>query len=608
MNWVTIIWTMVSAACLTLAAMHLLVWFNRRTALANLFFSLSAVATAVLAGFELWMMHAETTGEAGLIIRWGHVSFWMVILFLVVFVQLYTRAGRLWLALAVCGLRTLSLILNFTFTPNLNFREITGLRHVQFFGESVSVAVGIPNPWMLVGQTSLVLFLIFLVDITITLWRRGERRSMVLLSSTMAFFVAASLGQFILGFWGVILTPLTPSLFFMGIVASMGIEMIRDTLRAAQLLDELNNKDKWLDLAADSAGVGLWLWDFKTNNIWATERARIIYGFSLNELISYEKFLAKLHPDDLSWVVQAGIKATQEGANFRHDYRIVMPDGNTRWLKVLANTILTPTGVPERMAGLSIDITEQKQILIELQQKHDELTHLARVSTMGELASTLAHELNQPLGAILRNAEAAELFLQDQSPDLDELRAILADIRKDDRRACDVIDRMRAMMKQRSTKLSLIDLKSLVDTVILLIQPDADKRHVKLVLDIDSNLPPVYGDRVQLQQVLLNLLINALDALDDSLAEIPLVTVSARAVVSTVEVAVRDNGAGIAPDQILRVFDPFFSSKLNGLGIGLSISRGIIEAHGGRLLAQNNANGGATFIISLGIAERGDAE
>ena len=329
---------------------------------------------------------------------------------------------------------------------------------------------------------------------------------MVLLSSTMAFFMAASLGQFMLGFWGVILTPLTPSLFYMGIVAVMGTEMTRDTLRAAQLSDELHNKDKWLDLAADSAGVGLWLWDFKTNVIWATERARIIYGFSSNEPIPFDKFLAKLHPDDLDWVAQAGLKCSQDGANFRYDYRIVTPDGITRWLKVLAKTILTPTGVPERMAGLSVDITEHKQMLLELQQKRNELAHVARVSTMGELASTLAHELNQPLGAILRNAEAAELFLQDPSPDLDELRAILVDIRKDDLRACDVIDRMRAMMKQRNPERCCLDLKLLVDEVIPLVQPDADKRHVKLMLNIDPALPLVHGDWVQLQQVLLNLL------------------------------------------------------------------------------------------------------
>ena len=225
---------------------------------------------------------------------------------------------------------------------------------------------------------------------------------------------------------------------------------------------------------------------------------------------------------------------------------------------------------------------------------------------MGQLASTLAHELNQPLGAILRNAEAAELFLQDPSPDLDELRAILADIRKDDHRAGEVIDRMRAMMKQRQAEQCRLDLNLLAGEVIALVQPDADKRRVRLALDIDPALPPVLGDRVQLQQVLINLLLNAFDALDDNLSERPLVTVWARPVGATVEVAVRDNGQGIAADKIPHVFEPFFSSKPNGLGMGLAISRDIIEAHGGRLWAKNNEAGGATFTISLPAALGGD--
>jgi two-component system, LuxR family, sensor kinase FixL len=607
MNWVMVVWSMVVSACLTLAMMQLMIWCSMRTARANLLFSLSAAATAAAAGCELWMMRAETAGEFGTVLRWGHVPFWVLLLSLVGFTLIYMRAGRLWLAWTVCGLRTLSLILNFVFTPNLNYRGITVLRHVRFLGESVSIVEGIANPWMLVGQTSLLLFLVFLVDVAITMWRRGERRSLLILSCSMAFFIAASMGQYILVFWGISPVPITTSLFFLGVVAVMSSEMTRETLRAAQLFDDIRKNQEWLDLAADSAGVGLWLWDFKTNIMWATERARMLYDFSPDELISSEKFLSKLHPDDLDWVVHASERCAREGADFRYDYRIVLPDGSIRWLRVLAKVLLMPTGAPERMTGVSIDITGPKQMEQELQQKRNELTHVTRVSTMGQLASTLAHELNQPLGAILRNAEAAELFLQDPSPDFDELRAILADIRKDDQRAGAVIDRMRTMMRQREAERCRLDLNLITGDVISLVQSDADKRQVRLELDIDPVLPSVPGDRVQLQQVLINLLLNALDALEDNLPERRLVTVVARPAGAAVEVAVSDNGPGIAADKLLRVFEPFFSSKPNGLGMGLSISRGIIEAHGGRLWAKNNEAGGATFTITLPAAAGADA-
>jgi C4-dicarboxylate-specific signal transduction histidine kinase len=231
---------------------------------------------------------------------------------------------------------------------------------------------------------------------------------------------------------------------------------------------------------------------------------------------------------------------------------------------------------------------------------------VTRVSTVGQLAASLAHELNQPLGAILRNAEAGELFLHDPSPDLDELRAILADIRQDDQRAGAVIDRMRALMKRRDPERHRLDLRLVVDDLFALVYADAEKRRVRLARESDPALPPVLGDRVQLQQVVLNLLLNAMDALEATPPERRLVTVRARPVGTTVEVTVSDTGPGIPADTLSRVFEPFFTTKPAGLGMGLAISRDIIEAHGGRLWAANNAAGGATFTLTLPVAEGGE--
>ena len=187
MNWVTIIWSMVASACLTLAAMHLLVWFRNRTAWANLLIALTAVATAAMAFCELWMMRAATPGQFATALRWLHVPAWVIIVSLVGFVQFHLRAGRLWLAWTVCGLRTFSLLLNFLTGQNLNYREVTVLRHIPFFGESVSVAEGVSNPWMLVGQVSLVLLVVFVADATITVRRRGDRRKALVTGGSHRF-------------------------------------------------------------------------------------------------------------------------------------------------------------------------------------------------------------------------------------------------------------------------------------------------------------------------------------------------------------------------------------------------------------------------------------
>jgi signal transduction histidine kinase len=223
---------------------------------------------------------------------------------------------------------------------------------------------------------------------------------------------------------------------------------------------------------------------------------------------------------------------------------------------------------------------------------------------MGQLASALAHELSQPLGAILRNTEAAELFLEHDPPDLDELRAILVDIRLDDQRAGGVIDRLRALLKRRSFVPRALSVSDELTTVMSLARSDAATRKVTLQIDVAPGLPHVMGDPVHLQQVLLNLILNAMDAVEDAPAARRKVTVRAqRRRQGEIEVAVEDSGPGIAPERLGRLFEPFFTTKANGMGIGLAISRTIIEAHGGRIWAENNAGEGATFRFTLPLAE-----
>ena len=238
-----------------------------------------------------------------------------------------------------------------------------------------------------------------------------------------------------------------------------------------------------------------------------------------------------------------------------------------------------------------------------MQRHRNELAHVSRVSMMGQLASALAHELNQPLGAILRNAEAAELFLRASPPDLQEVCAILADIRKDDQRAGDVIDRMRALLQRREFQWRELDLNALVEDVAGLLRTDAEARRVKVSLELALPAPPVRGDRVQLQQVMLNLILNAMDAMNGWDAEKRAVTVRVRREAQWAEVALSVTASGIPEENLKRLFEPFFTTKPTGMGLGLAISHTIIEAHGGRLWAENNPEAGATFRYTLPVGE-----
>jgi PAS domain S-box-containing protein len=368
----------------------------------------------------------------------------------------------------------------------------------------------------------------------------------------------------------------------------------------------LRETQKRMNQALDAGNLGIWIWDLARNDIWANDSWRILFGFDPSEHLDLDRVLQRLHPDDRQTLRQhqAMALAGSNGGTYQTDYRLMRPDGATRWISSQGRVEFDATGRPVLIRGAARDVTARKQAEQETLLLRQEIAHAGRVSMMGQLASGLAHEINQPLASILRNAEAAELFLQHPSPDLDEIRAILSDIRSDDERAGQVIDRMRGLLKRKTLDTEPLDVGALVDDVAALVRIDAATRQVKLDVDVPADLPHVRGDRVQIQQVLLNLILNGMDAVHGTRFEDRRVDVTARLDgAQLIEIAVGDAGHGIPADTLARIFDPFFTTKPNGLGIGLAVSRTIVEAHSGRLWAENRNGGGAAFRFTLPIAE-----
>jgi len=287
---------------------------------------------------------------------------------------------------------------------------------------------------------------------------------------------------------------------------------------------------------------------------------------------------------------------------FIPEERITDAQGKVRWLQTVKRPIVTMDGSANQVLGASTDITKRKEAESELQQQREELAHVTRISTMGELAASLAHELNQPLTAILSNAQAAQRFLAVKPADLEEIKDILRDIVEDNNRAGEVIRRMRALVKKDDLAFVALDLAGLIRDVVQLVHSDADLRNIRMSFESASQLPLVRGDKVQLQQVMLNLLLNAFDAMKDTpVNEREVITRAETKGAGSVEVSVRDHGTGLTSDKLDKIFQPFYTTKREGLGMGLSISRSIIGTHGGRLWAENNADRGATFYFTVPV-------
>lgn len=297
-----------------------------------------------------------------------------------------------------------------------------------------------------------------------------------------------------------------------------------------------------------------------------------------------------------------GILSVVDGIRkeFSLEYSCTIPAG-VQWFEMSVQPLRRREG---GAVVAHLDVTNRKLAEIEAQQHRQEIAHVVRVATMGELTASLAHELNQPLTAIRSNTQAAERFLLSDTPDLNEVREILADIVADNRRASEVISRLRALMKKSELEMMNQDLSQLLRDVVKLVHSEAVIKRVSIETDLSPDLPMINGDRVQLQQVALNLIINGLEAMKDTVVEQRRLVIRTVRDAGTVVVAVRDSGTGIAQEELARIFDPFYTTKLEGMGMGLSICRTIIEAHGGRLWAENNPDRGATFSFSLpGIRE-----
>lgn len=601
LNWISVVWSAAGGICAAMAAINCLVWLRQRRALANGIFAIMAASTAILSLGELAAMQTSSPAVYSLILRWVHIPVFVLMVATVCFVRVYLRAGRPWLGWTACLIRLAAVVANFLSAENLNFKHISALRQVPFLGAHASVPIGERSPWLPVAQLGLLVLLAFLLDAGLEVWRRGERRKALVAGGAIFGFVSLGLAQAVISFWGFADLPITPSVFFVGMIAVMGLELSRDVLRAGELVTEVREGERRLALAAETASLGIWTREAERGEIRASSHWKRIFGFAESESITIEAFLERVHPEDRPLIQKILWQPNRRDRTYEIEYRIVLPDGRTRWIASRGTFDMARDGGSKAgsACGVSVDVTQRRETELALSNQRVELAHLSRVAMLGELSGSLAHELNQPLTAILSNAQAAQRFLARPDFDRGEIEAILRDIVDADQRAGEVIRSLRTLFRKEKPRCVPLDVNAFVSDTLRLVHSDVINRNVSVEAALCQGSLRVCGDRVQLQQVLLNLVLNGVDAMSATSKESRRLRVATSLLPEGVRISVRDSGPGIPAELKQKIFEPFFTTKPHGMGLGLSVCNSILATHGSRLEVVDHEEGGAEFFFTL---------
>ena len=402
--------------------------------------------------------------------------------------------------------------------------------------------------------------------------------------------------------------------------------VFRDAGERRRIERELRESTARLHAALDAGKIGVWDWDVRSGTIQWSRNMEALYGLPSGAFGgTLEDALRYTHPEDVPAIKESIERLLSDKTN-HHDveYRVIWPDGSLRWLHGTGHVLVNGSGEAVRMAGLCMDVTSRKESEMQrmelltqertlaaeraLREAEAELARITRALTIGELASSIAHEINQPLAGVVTNAQAGLLWLRGESPNVEEARESLGLIVRDANRASEVIRRIRGFLKKGHSADERFDMNETIREALDLARSELSRNGIALHLELAAGLAPVRGDRIQVQQVILNLVINggeAMASVTGGPRELKLASKASED--GGVTVSVRDSGVGIQADDLKKMFDAFFTTKPMGMGLGLSLSRSLIESHGGRIWAEPNESSGLTIWFTLPAETAGRA-
>ena len=376
-----------------------------------------------------------------------------------------------------------------------------------------------------------------------------------------------------------------------------------DVTEQELLTQELERRQAHLTEAQKLTHTGSWAWRLADRKaVHLSEEWYRIYGFNPAEgAPTWEEYFERVHPEDRLELKAIIERAIAEKADYDQQFRTLLPNGVVKWIHTVGHPVLSDAGELVGFGGSSTDITERKSAEQEhekLRQLEADLAHVNRVSTLGEMAASLAHEVKQPIAAAITSASSCLEWLAHEPPNLDRARAAVARIDTYGNRAAEIIDRIRSFYKKSPPQRELVDANGIIQEMLTLLEGEATRSSIALRTDVSAELPRIMVDRVQLQQVFMNLMLNAIEAMKDSGGDL---TVKSQLQDGQLQFSVSDTGVGLPAEKMDQIFSAFFTTKPQGSGMGLAISRSIVESHGGRLWASANRGGGATFHFTLPI-------
>ncbi len=378
--------------------------------------------------------------------------------------------------------------------------------------------------------------------------------------------------------------------------------IIRDVSEKKRAEEALRRNESYLAQAQRLAHIGGWVWEVADRNaLYLSEEWYRIYGFdSKGGMPTWEERLQRLHPDDRPRFQATIDRVIAERTNYDVAFRILTPDASVRFIHSVGQPVVSPSGELLQFVGVAMDVTESRRAEEERERLRQELAHLAhlnRVSTMGELSASLAHEIKQPIGAAATNADACLRFLDRDRPDVPEAREAVLEMARDVRRAADIIERIRSLYQKGSSHQNLVDVNEVIREMVAMLRNEASRHSVSIRTEIADGLPKVMADRVQLQQVLMNLMLNGIEAMGGARGELTIkseLTEDGQLLIS-----ISDTGVGLPTGKADQIFNAFFTTKSQGTGLGLAITRSIVESHGDRVWATANSGRGTTFQFTL---------